>query len=330
MATQYFLDKYNKGLSEIPAPGGNGCHNALLGVANYGAMAGLSPEQIHSDLCRSIPAGRRKVTDREIQAAIDRAFSDHRQSIILPNGKSYRRYTPPKDKPIIHNGKITLQNIIKKGIISQEADLCDLSPIRLLEPLEYDPILFLNTLYDPDDYIWMGMHDEPGIIDRNIRTVSDWIRLIRLTGKTSPFFIINPLSGKPVPKMAGGGDTYRSDRNVQMFKYALVEFDNLSHEDQIRFWSAVKLPIRSLVDTGGKSIHALLDVPMLAKVETYDQWKTQIKQILYEQYLMPLSVDAACSNPARLSRMPGHYRNEKNNWQRLIWLSPVGRSIKNA
>jgi hypothetical protein len=237
---------------------------------------------------------------------------------------------PPKRRPAIQNGKIVLQNIIKQGTISREADLYDLSPIRLCEPREYDPILFLNTMYDPDDLIWMGERYDPGVMGRNIMTVADWIKLIRLTGKTAPFFIINPLSGQSAPKMAGLGDTYRGDRNVKTFKYALVEFDTLTHEDQIRFWSAVKLPIHCLVDTGGKSIHALVDVQTMAKIETYDQWQSLIKNNLYDLHLTPMGVDSNCSNPARLSRLPGHYRIEKNNWQRLIWLSSEGRGILNA
>jgi hypothetical protein len=107
----------------------------------------------------------------------------------------------------------------------------------------------------------------------------------------------------------------------------MAEFDTLSREDQIRFWSAVKLPIVALIDSGRRSIHAWIDVQKLATVETSDQWETEIKGRLYDRLLTPLGVDGACSNPARLSRLPGHYREEKQAWQRLLWLSPEGRSI---
>ncbi len=329
MTSNYFQLKFMKQLPELPAPGGNGCHAAILGVANLGVLAGLTPEQIYMAIRQAIPAGGRKVPDREIWEAIAKAFADHRPTVTLPNGESYRRYTPPKTKPVIHNGKIALQNIIKQGSISTEADLRDRSPISLCGPPEDDTILFLSTIYEPDDLIWMGQPYGPGIMGQSIRRVADWIELIRRTGVTEPFFIVNPLSGKSAAKISGDGVTYRGNLNVATFKYALVEYDTLTHEDQIRFWSAVKLPIRSLVDTGGKSIHALLDVQKMGKVETYDQWQTIIKSRLYDQYLTPMGVDSNCSNPARLSRVPGHYRTEKNNWQRLIWLSPTGRSIEN-
>jgi len=90
----YFLTSYKKRLESIPAPGGNGCHSAILGVANYGVMAGLTPEQIYSDIRRAIPHGRRNVPDREIQSAILKAFSDQKKTIRLPNGEFHNRYTP--------------------------------------------------------------------------------------------------------------------------------------------------------------------------------------------------------------------------------------------
>ena len=80
----------------------------------------------------------------------------------------------------------------------------------------------------------------------------------------------------------------RGDGNVKAFRHCLVEFDTLSREDQIRFWSAAKLPILALIDTGGKSIHAWLDVQKLFNVSTSEQWDQNIKIGLYEKALIPL------------------------------------------
>ena len=327
MKTQARLENYCKHLSQTPAPGGNGCHPALLGNANRGVMAGLSPEQIHSDIRNSIPPGSRKVPDREIYAAVDKAFADRKQAVTLPGGKMYYRYKQRNNKPAISNGQTVLRNIINQGKITDEADLCDLSPVRLSDSPDLDPIIFLNTLYEPHENIWIGERNDQGVMGRNIMTVADWLKLKSSTHRTAPFFIINPLTGKPADKISGDGQTYRGENNVLSFKYALVEFDTLTHEEQIRFWSAVKLPIRCLVDTGGKSIHALIDVQRLSKVETLDHWNTQIKNSLYDRCLSPLGVDKACSNAARLSRLPGHLRAEKQRYQRILWLSPEGRPV---
>jgi hypothetical protein len=118
------LDRYRKRLETIPSPGGNGCHVALLAAANLGIMAGVSPGQIFSDLRAAIPKGKRFVTDREITDAINKALLDHNGGTFTPR---------PRPAPIIQDGKRTLRKIIGQGRYSDEADLWEASPIRLLD-----------------------------------------------------------------------------------------------------------------------------------------------------------------------------------------------------
>ncbi len=190
-----------------------------------------------------------------------------------------------------------------------------------------DSALLLRILFRNEDLIWIGERHEAGTLGRTIRSVSDWIMYFERGGRTAPHIILNPVTGLPAPTKNGEGTTLRGDANILSYRYCLVEFDTLSRRDQIRFWTGVKLPIVALIDSGGKSIHAWLDVQKLANVSTAEDWQTQIKHYLYDRLLVPLGVDAACSNPARLSRLPGHFREEKKQYQRLLWLSPVGRTI---
>ncbi len=190
-----------------------------------------------------------------------------------------------------------------------------------------DAILLLETLFKPDALLFIGDRVEPGILGQTIRPATDWITHFQNGGATSEHVIINPLSGKPALTKGGDKGTLRGDACVKDFRYCLVEFDTLSHEDQIKFWSAVKLPVCALIHTGGKSIHAWLDVQKLATVESMEQWETEIKGRLYDRILKPLGVDGACSNPARLSRLPGHLRQEKKAMQKLLWLSPEGKTV---
>jgi hypothetical protein len=101
----------------------------------------------------------------------------------------------------------------------------------------------------------------------------------------------------------------------------------MSREDQIKFWAAVKLPVCALIDSGGKSIHGWIDVQRLVNVDSPERWETEIKQRLYDRILKPMGVDGACSNPARLSRLPGHHRTEKEARQRILWLSAEGKTV---
>jgi hypothetical protein len=311
------LNRYHDNLRN-PRPPGTGCHGWLMSTANLGIMVGLEPQQLHDDLRHAIPTGSRRIPDKEIDDAIRKAISDH-------NGGTFTPRTRPA--PVVQDGKAALQRIIDQGKISDEVDLWETSPIRLLDEPQGDPGLLLETLYKPTDLVWIGDRHQPGIIGDTIKTTGELMGYFKNGGKTGPFIIINPLTGTSAPRKTGDGETLRGDGNVAAYRYCMAEFDNLSREDQLRFWSAVKLPIVALIDSGGKSIHAWLQVSKIATVTTLEQWQTEIKHRLYNRLLTPLGIDRSCSNPARLSRLPGHYREEKGAWQRLLWLSAEGRPI---
>jgi hypothetical protein len=308
-------EKFFDRLRTLP-PTGQSFHTALQGCANYGIMAGISEHEIFVLVRASIPSGgNRKVADKEIWDAIKTAVAD------VPNYTGNRRsgYNVALPQKPISNGQAKRTEIIESSEISDEADLWESSPVRIdWEPSE-DTFRFLERMFKPNEMVFIGDRETPGIVGTNIRTAKDWIDYFRQGGKTEPHIIINPLSGESAPTKSGDKQTYRGDLCVKAFKYCLVEFDDLTREDQIKFWmsqSARKLPVACLVDTGGKSIHAWL---RLSGIASMDDWAKEIKSKLYDQFLIPLGVDAACSNPARLSRLPGHLRNGK--YQRILWMN---------
>jgi hypothetical protein len=309
-------ETYREKLACIPPPGeGGGCHGVLLGAANLGVRANLPFEVIFSDIRQAIPPGRRRVPDREITDAINRAMVDHNGGSFYPR--------PAPEKPMVRDGVAALRRIIESSVISDEADLWEASPIRINWLPKEDTTHLLLAMYDDNDTLFIG-----GKYDVTPRPVSEWLDFIAKGGSPGPQFIPNPLSGQLAPNKAGDGETYRGDYNVIAFRHCVVEFDNLSREDQIRFWTSVRLPICGLIDSGGKSIHAIIDVQKLAKIRTYAEWAMEIERNLYDRLLVPIGVDSQCKNPARLSRLPGHFRAEKGRWQRLLWLAGRhGRTI---
>ena len=50
-------ERYREALSTIPAPGGGGCHAALLGVASLGVMTGRDDNTMLAEIRANIPAG---------------------------------------------------------------------------------------------------------------------------------------------------------------------------------------------------------------------------------------------------------------------------------
>jgi hypothetical protein len=283
-------------------------------------MSGKDPHEIHEEIRRSVLSAGiiRPRLDSEINDAVSRALIDNQGGTYIPR---------PRPTPIVNDGKAALQRIIRQAKISNEVDIWEASPLRIWDEPKDHQALFLSTIFNPTDNIWIGERYQAGIMGDTIKTAGEWITYFQNGGATAPHIIINPLTGNPAQKKSGDGGTLRGDGNIKQHIHCMAEFDNLSREDQIRFWSAVKLPIVALIDSGGKSIHAWLEVSKLATVTTPDQWQAQIKSRLYDRLLTPLGVDAACSNPARLSRLPGHYRLEKKNYQRLLWLSPEGKPV---
>lgn len=307
------LSRFNDALSSLPPPGmGNECNLRILGVANHGVHAGLEPDEIFRKIRAAVPGGRRRVTDGEIIRAVDKALRDHRRGSWTP---------APRPAPVIRDGETALRTIIETGPVSEEVDLWESSPIRLWDEPQHDPAALLKALYEPCDTIFIGERHDAGVIGKTVRTRDEWLAHFQAGGETAPHFIINPLTGRPAPTRDGERETLRGDGCVSVFRFALVEFDHLTRQDQIRFWTAIRLPIVALVDSGGKSIHGILDVQKIAPVKTLEEWTINIRGRLYDQILKPLGVDMACSNPARLSRLPGHFREEKRTYQRIIWLS---------
>ncbi|MCX7009227.1 MAG: hypothetical protein NTY53_18615 [Kiritimatiellaeota bacterium] len=283
---------YADALRDLPESGGGGCHVALLSVANLGALAGLSPEQVFQDL-RAHVHGKRHVGDREIWDAIHKAFK---------SAKRGGTYTMPASRPALDPAKM-LRGILATGNGAGEADLHDASPIRLDWEPEQDPARLLALLYAPEDRLFIGARHDG-----------------------AEHVIPNPLTGAP-GQTKDDKPSFRADSCVKKFHFAVLEFDKMPRATQCEFWAgalAFNWPIAALIDSGNKSIHAWLAVNAANAAD----WEKQVECELFARMLVPLGVDAACKNEARLSRMPGHFRAEKKRWQKIIYLNPLAGEVK--
>ena len=309
------LSKFEDNLANPVIPG-QGCHSWIMSTCNLGVIAGKSPDEIFSGIRRVVHPSR---PDGEITETIKEALRSHGDG----NHRGFSAPTRQDVKTIIHNGAAVFNKIVSQGKYSTEQELKAASPISIPENTQDQQKLFFDTVFQWDDFVFCGGEFQTGT-SQSIRPCCEWAE----TGASGPFVIGNPFTGMPAPKKSGDGTTYRGDHCVKHFLHSLIEFDNRTIEDQIKFWSAIKLPVKALIHTGGKSIHAWIDLSseLISSMET---WEKTVKIGLYEQRLKPLGVDMACSNPSRLSRLPGVFRAEKNQWQRLLWLSKEGRNVAN-
>ncbi len=319
----------------IPASG-RGCHPALLGAANLGRNAGYSPQQIFDHMRPAIPPGSRVVSDVEIMQAVDKALEDpaakpqRNPKQVL---KIVRKLKSPQIKRAVQ------QSIIDHGGPVDPDVLYRHSPVALSDT-EPHMITLLKNLYLPDDLIFIGRRTDPGVREDSIRKASQWVpffqekleMVMRMPEATRgacyeslaeefPHIMANPLSGLQ-KKTKNGKDTFRGDNCIQDFRFAVGEFDVLSVDNQLSFWRGLGLPVCALIHSGGKSVHAWLRTD----VHNSEDWTRVIEMGLFPM-LGSLGADTSCKNESRLSRLPGLFRTEKNQWQRLLWLCPEGGII---
>ncbi len=348
--------RYQNALNAIPMPGGGGCHAALLGVASLGIMTGRSDDMLLSEIKQAIPQGQRRVLDREIGEAIRRAHKDTapmstnrpRPRVILPPRRNRIEMIGEALKNPAHAASFQARMIEIGGneFDPEGADAWENSSIRIEAytkrfPYAADVLLLLKYLYHPGSILFIGNRYDAG--SEHIKTAAEWLDYFQRSlawikkqpanyqqscferlGNKFPHIIPNPLTGQSGTVKGGDKQTLRGDDCVKEFRYVVAEFDDLPMLKQgavLRGLCSIGWKIAAIIHSGGRSCHAWLVVD--EKISNYDEWTQRVKNALFPM-LAALGVDKACSNPARLSRLPGVFRSDKSNWQRLLYLAPEG------
>jgi len=346
--------RFRDAIAALPNRGG-GLHSALLGVCNLGAMAGLGAQEVHD----AIAATGRAFRHGEIEEAIAKAGQDAE----LPRGIIRQRPKSITHLLTEDRAKEVRAELIAKGggsIDPFSADVWEASsphPEALPSAgglagseCRGDMITFLRELYQPDNLVYVGNKMEPPERQRNhIKTAAEWISFfaaeleaikrepnereqfykIRKLAMEYPYFIANPLTGEAQPlKSDPERETYRSDGNVASCRYIVVESDSIPLNQQIPLLCGLKLPVSALIYSGGKSIHALIDATALnggTPIKDDIAWKSIVDRLF--SALVPLGFDGATKNPSRLSRLPGIWRPDKNQFQRLLYICKKGGAL---
>ena len=246
----------------------------------------------------------------EVGAAVRKAYAEHKPGMAF----APRSIAPAKPKP----KPLTTAAFVARGDGATEADWFECSPIRIdWEPGPKDAAHLLRVLYRPWEFVFCGERHGGA---EDVRTAAEWIARFDDGRPAPPHFIPNTLTGREHP-LANGKLSRRGDSAVAGFLYAVAEFDGMDKASQLALWWGFRsAPIVALIDSGGKSVHAILRV----ECETRADWEREVEGKLFPRVLVPLGCDPACRNEARLSRLPGHYRAEKQAWQRLLYLNPEG------
>lgn len=132
------------------------------------------------------------------------------------------------------------------------------------------------------------------------------------------WWLPQPVDGRWSTAEATGTRSCRSHFNVLAFRWLVLESDEAPPGLWLRY--VVTLPGVGLVTTsGGKSIHALLRVDQTTR-EGFNRIVEKHKRHFVRLGADPLSLSAV-----RLTRLPGCFRKEKDQWQKLLYYNPDAR-----
>ena len=175
-------------------------------------------------------------------------------------------------------------------------------------------IKYLETLFEPDEIVgyvhsaiykedrqkWIpanaGAWRKRDDIIADLKKFKNFDAFGSINEEAGAWIRINPLDGK------GAGD-----RNVTRYTYALAEADSMPIEEQKKLLINLKLPIAALVESGGKSVHAIVKVG----AENEMEFKQRVSFLFAELGKHGFIVDMNNKNPSRLSRLPGVMRGGK-------------------
>ena len=193
--------------------------------------------------------------------------------------------------------------------------------VPVTEPSDaaWDPVgeltSYLRALFDDEDYVGYVVESwqkdgrfVPSNKGNYTRTAGELVRELAGCGgdmgsvlgdwnpEAGAWIRFNPLDGKGV-----------RNADVAEFRYALVESDSLPVEMQHAIMLQLELPIAALVDSGNKSLHAIVRID----ARDYDEYRKRVDRLYGVCRRNGLEPDTQNKNPSRLSRMPGVRRGAR-------------------
>jgi hypothetical protein len=314
------LTTYRERLARLA--GNVGQRNAsLLGLCNYGARAGLSDAQMECEIVGS--SGTPPLTAPEVRRAIKKARLEcHHVVCPRPRAVAWQSNRVPPH-PLGSGAVSFVARMIEIGGGATFESLAAGSPVPISSGPSMQTAQFLSAMYDTLDFLFIAEKNHAGVLGKNVLSAQDWRRRAQRVSMP-PLLIANPLTGyEGLTKE--GKPSLRCSASIKRHRYALVEFDEMQLEEQYAFWAGViktgAFPLRSLVYSGGKSLHGLIEVDAPDRA----QWDKQIEVLLYATHNPDApkdrQADRACRNPDRMTRLAGAMRPESGALQRLLWLS---------
>ena len=296
-------------LSECPNPG-DGVHSWIMRAAWEAKHAGCSVEEAKTLIAAKIS---RQPRPGEIEGAVSKAYHADAQASYAPSIKE--SFSPDA---------LTRVSLSLDGF--GRTELLERSPV---DPNSCTPAKFLMHLFKPGERVFLcsDLYAREGIIwerdqDDNSHDPHALDALIHPQEGNGAWFLSNPVLGewqfveRLISASNPKGMTHRGEESLTDCRYLVLESDQASIELWIPILAQLPLPVVSITTSGGRSIHAMIQV----NATNPKDWQAIRQKIA--PALVTLGGDNGALTLVRLSRLPYCYRKSEEQWQELLYLNP--------
>jgi hypothetical protein len=293
---------------------GKGVHPWLFRVARY-LHHYHTPEEICAILRDRTCACGRAIDPHEF---ID-AVSNSGACKWTPSGKTASELredwlkNPTTRKVPVFDPELALRTASRVPIEITPEWLKERSPVGVTLPTQY----FLEAIFGPRERVLIfNRYKSQGLLWPGGVFLADFVKERWPEGA---WFLCNPVDGEVHFNPRLQKDSRRSEESVTSFRYAVLECDLEPRSQWRPIWLKIlvslPLPIVSIVDSGGKSDHALVRIDSDSKA-SWDQFKRDTLR-----KLVSLGADDGALSAVRLTRLPGCWRDQAR--QELLYFNPT-------
>lgn len=176
---------------------------------------------------------------------------------------------------------------------------------------------FLRHVFQPGERVAVMVNTtekRPHLVEIRETGTNDLLNL-RRGHEHGVWYLIQPVDGKWHDD-GSGGKSCRNAAAVTSWRHMLLESDSLSPVDALRLLAVLPMRVVAIYTSGGRSIHSLVRVDADSKAH----WDAEVVPL--KRPLTKLGIDPGALTAVRNSRLPGCWREEKAQPQKLLFLNP--------
>jgi hypothetical protein len=223
-------------------------------------------------------------------------------------------YVPRIRKPVYE--PVKLKRIASKVDFDITAKW--MSKVSPLSVRGRSPAGFLHQLFKPGECVLVfSVFESQGEVWKHTGGKANLSVNHLQKGYQNVWFASNPMDGQYHWNPREQKESRRSEESVIGWRYAILESDDAPKDLWLKAVVQLPVPIASIYDSGGSSIHVMI----LINADSKSEWDRIVRGDL-AQLMIPLGADLGAMTAIRLTRLPNCRREQTGRLQQLLYLDP--------